>query len=36
MQSIDVADQDGRVDLTGVKNSGKTFAFVKSTALGFF
>ncbi|MEH2444066.1 GH25 family lysozyme [Nostoc sp.] len=31
MQGIDVADQDGRVDWTAVKNSGKTFAFVKAT-----
>jgi lysozyme len=31
MQGIDVADQDGRVDWTTVKNSGKTFAFVKAT-----
>ena len=31
MEGIDVADQDGRVDWTAVKNSGKTFAFVKAT-----
>jgi len=31
MLGIDVADQDGRVDWTTVKNSGKTFAFVKAT-----
>ncbi|BAY90616.1 MULTISPECIES: GH25 family lysozyme [unclassified Tolypothrix] len=31
MQGIDVAGQDGRVDWTAVKNSGKTFAFVKAT-----
>ncbi|WP_138500070.1 GH25 family lysozyme [Nostoc sp. PA-18-2419] len=31
MQGIDVFDQDGRVDWTAVKNSGKTFAFVKAT-----
>ncbi len=31
MLGIDVADQDGRVDWTAVKNSGKTFAFVKAT-----
>ncbi|MEH2365501.1 GH25 family lysozyme [Nostoc sp.] len=31
MIGIDVAGQDGRVDWTAVKNSGKTFAFVKAT-----
>ncbi|BCL39597.1 GH25 family lysozyme [Nostoc sp. MS1] len=31
MFGIDVAYQDGRVDWTSVKNSGKTFAFVKAT-----
>ncbi|MDF5706416.1 MAG: GH25 family lysozyme [Nostoc sp. S4] len=31
MQGIDVYDRDGRVDWTAVKNSGKTFAFVKAT-----
>ncbi|MBD2438081.1 GH25 family lysozyme [Nostoc sp. FACHB-110] len=31
MLGIDVADQDGKVDWTAVKNSGKTFAFVKAT-----
>jgi lysozyme len=31
MLGIDVADQDGRVDWTAVKNAGKTFAFVKAT-----
>ncbi|GBE91900.1 GH25 family lysozyme [Nostoc cycadae] len=31
MLGIDVAAQDGRVDWTAVKNTGKTFAFVKAT-----
>ncbi|MEH2434010.1 MAG: GH25 family lysozyme [Nostoc sp.] len=31
MEGIDVYEKDGRVDWTAVKNSGKTFAFVKAT-----
>lgn len=31
MYGIDVAETDGRVDWAAVKNSGKTFAFVKAT-----
>ncbi|BCL37691.1 GH25 family lysozyme [Nostoc sp. MS1] len=31
MFGIDVAGQDGKVDWTAVRNSGKTFAFVKAT-----